>query len=280
MSLLTITKLTESVGAEVAGLEPTALADDDSVGAAVLDALEDNGVLVFRGLHLDPVAQVGFCRRLGGVDHSSDGHHPVPGIYPITLDKSKNASAAYLKATFDWHIDGCTPLDDECPRRPPCSRRCRWPNGAGKPSSPTATRRTTPCPMTRRSGSGRCAWCTRWKRRSAACTPTPRRNRCSAGDLGARTSTPGVDPPQRPQVLVLGASADYVVGMELDEGRALLDELLARATVPEKVYSHSWSVGDTVIWDNRGVLHRAAPYDPDSQREMLRTTVLGDEPIE
>ena len=49
MSLLTITKLTDSVGAEVAGLEPAALATDDPVGEAVLDALEDNGVLVFRG---------------------------------------------------------------------------------------------------------------------------------------------------------------------------------------------------------------------------------------
>ena len=57
--------------------------------------------------------------------------------------------------------------------------------------------------------------------------------------------------------------------------RALLAELLKRATVPDKVYSHDWSVGDTVIWDNRGVLHRAAPYDPSSAREMLRTTVLG-----
>ena len=46
------------------------------------------------------------------------------------------------------------------------------------------------------------------------------------------------------------------------------------------VYSHRWSVGDTVIWDNNGVLHRAAPYDPESPREMLRTTVLGDEPIQ
>jgi alpha-ketoglutarate-dependent sulfate ester dioxygenase len=80
--------------------------------------------------------------------------------------------------------------------------------------------------------------------------------------------------------LVLGASADYVVGMELEEGRALLTELLDRATVPGNVYRHDWSVGDTVIWDNRGVLHRAAPYDPGSAREMLRTTVLGDEPIE
>jgi alpha-ketoglutarate-dependent taurine dioxygenase len=45
------------------------------------------------------------------------------------------------------------------------------------------------------------------------------------------------------------------------------------------VYRHEWSVGETVIWDNRGVLHRAAPYAPDSPREMLRTTILGDEHI-
>ena len=79
--------------------------------------------------------------------------------------------------------------------------------------------------------------------------------------------------------LVLGASADYVVGMDLDEGRALLAELLDHSTEADKVYSHVWSVGDTVIWDNRGVLHRAAPYEPNSPREMLRTTVFGDEPI-
>jgi alpha-ketoglutarate-dependent taurine dioxygenase len=80
--------------------------------------------------------------------------------------------------------------------------------------------------------------------------------------------------------LVLGASADHVVGMEPAAGRALLADLLGRATAPERVYRHEWSVGDTVMWDNRGVLHRAAAYDADSPREMLRTTVLGDEPIE
>ena len=80
--------------------------------------------------------------------------------------------------------------------------------------------------------------------------------------------------------LVLGASADYVVGMDRDEGRALLADMLDRATQPHLVYSHRWSVGDMVIWDNNGVLHRAAPYDANSPREMLRTTVLGDEPIQ
>ena len=80
--------------------------------------------------------------------------------------------------------------------------------------------------------------------------------------------------------MVLGSSADHVVGMPLGEGRALLTELLERATVVDRVYRHEWHVGDTVIWDNRGVLHRALAYPADSPREMLRTTVLGDEPIQ
>ena len=49
MSLLTINKLTASVGAEVTGVDPDRLATDDALGTAVLDALEDNGVLVFPG---------------------------------------------------------------------------------------------------------------------------------------------------------------------------------------------------------------------------------------
>ena len=40
------------------------------------------------------------------------------------------------------------------------------------------------------------------------------------------------------------------------------------------------TVGDTVVWDNTGVVHRAAPYDASSPRELLRTTVFGDEPIQ
>jgi len=79
---------------------------------------------------------------------------------------------------------------------------------------------------------------------------------------------------------VLGATTDHVVGMSREDGRALLDDLLARATVPERVYRHQWQVGDLVLWDNRGVLHRACRYDPSSPRDMHRTTFSGDEPIQ
>jgi hypothetical protein len=53
-----------------------------------------------------------------------------------------------------------------------------------------------------------------------------------------------------------------------------LDALEAR------VYRHRWDVGDMVIWDNPGVLHRALPYDPTSPRDMHRTTLSGDEVIQ
>ncbi|OBK10000.1 TauD/TfdA dioxygenase family protein [Mycobacterium asiaticum] len=281
MSLLTINKLTESVGAEVCGLDLAHAASNDSVGAAILDALETNGVLVFRGLHLEPEAQVAFCRRLGAIDHSSDGHHPVAGIYPITLNPAKNSSAAYLKATFDWHIDGCTPLGDEVPQKATilsAVQVAEWGGETEFANSYAAYDALSPAEK-ERFGALRVVHSLEASQRRVTADPSP--------ELLARwRSRPTHEHPlvwthrSGRKSLVLGASADYVVGMDLDEGRALLAELLDRATTPDRVYSHIWTIGDTVIWDNRGVLHRAAPYDPNSPREMLRTTVLGDEPIQ
>jgi alpha-ketoglutarate-dependent taurine dioxygenase len=281
MSLLTINKLTESVGAEVVGLDPERLASDDQLGAAVLDALEDNGVLVFPRLGLNPEAQVAFCRRLGEIDHSSDGHHPVAGIYPVTLDRSKNVSAAYLRATFDWHIDGCTPMGDEFPQKATVLSAFQVATRGGETefASTYGAYDELSAAEKERVGSLRVVHSLEASQRRV--NPDP-----SAEELARWRARPTHEHPlvwthrSRRKSLVLGASADYIVGMDLAAGRALLAELLDRATTPDKVYSHTWSIGDTVIWDNRGVLHRAAPYDPDSPREMLRTTVLGDEPIQ
>ena len=282
MSLLTITKLSESVGAEVSGLDPARLGSTDPVGEAILDALEHNGVLVFRGLRLEPEAQVAFCRRLGEIDHSSDGHHPVPGIYPITLDKSKNSSAGYLRATFDWHIDGCTPIDDdEYPQKATvlsALQVAEW-GGETEFANSYAAYGALSDEEKQRFATLRVVHSLEASQRRVTPDPTPEqlarwRSRRTHEHPLVWTHRSGR------KSLVLGASADYVVGMDLDDGRALLAELLERATLSDNVYSHAWSVGDTVIWDNRGVLHRAAPYDPSSAREMLRTTVLGDEPIQ
>jgi alpha-ketoglutarate-dependent taurine dioxygenase len=281
MAALTINKLTTSVGAEVVGVEPDRLSVDDVLAEAVLDALEDNGVLVFRGLDLNPHAQVAFCRRLGQVDYSSDGHHPVSGIYPITLDTTKNSSAAYLRATFDWHIDGCTPIGEECPQKATVLSALQVADCGGETefASTYAAYDSLTDDEKLRVGSLKVVHSLEASQRRVTPDPSPE-------TLARWRARPTHEHPlvwthrTGRKSLVLGASCDHVVGMDIDEGRSLLAELLDRATVPDKVYSHKWSVGDTVIWDNRGVLHRAAPYDPNSQREMLRTTVLGDEPIQ
>jgi len=281
MSLLTINKLTESVGAEVLGVDSDRLADDELLAAAVLDALEENGVLVFPRLGLNPQAQVAFCRRLGEIDHSSDGHHPIAGIYPITLDKSKNASASYLRATFDWHIDGCTRMKDEFPQKATVLSAVQVAERGGETEFASAyvAYDELSADDRQRVASLRVVHSLEASQRRVNPDPSPQ-------ELARWRARPTHEHPlvwthrSGRKSLVLGASADYVVGMAPDESAALLADLLDRATSADKVYSHTWSVGDTVIWDNRGVLHRAAPYAPDSQREMLRTTVLGDEPIQ
>ncbi len=281
MSLLTINKLTDAVGAEVLGVDSDRLATDELLGDAVLEALEDNGVLVFPKLGLEPEAQVAFCLRLGEIDHSSDGHHRVAGIYPVTLDKSKNASADYLRATFDWHIDGCTPVEDTFPQMATVLSAFQVAASGGETefASSYAAYDALSDDEKTRYGSLRVVHSLEASQRRVTPDPSPEmlakwRSRRTHEHPLVWTHRSGR------KSLVLGASADYIVGMDADEGRALLAELLDRATVAGKVYSHTWSVGDTVIWDNRGVLHRAAPYDPGSPREMLRTTVLGDEPIQ
>jgi alpha-ketoglutarate-dependent taurine dioxygenase len=279
--VLTINKLTASVGAEVVGLDADQLAVDDALSEAVLDALEDNGVLVLPNLGLKPEAQVAFCRRLGEIDHSSDGHHPVAGIYPVTLDKKKNASADYLRATFDWHIDGCTPVGDAVPQMATVLSAKQVAESGGETEFANSYAAYDGLSDAEKEGfaSLRVVHSLEASQRRVTPDPSPEvlakwRSRRTHEHPLVWTHRSGR------RSLVLGASADYVVGMDLAEGRALLAELLERATGADKIYSHNWSVGDTVIWDNRGVLHRAAPYDPDSPREMLRTTVLGDEPIQ
>jgi alpha-ketoglutarate-dependent taurine dioxygenase len=78
---------------------------------------------------------------------------------------------------------------------------------------------------------------------------------------------------------VLGATARYIVGMDDKESARLLNGLREWATSEPFRYVHQWSVGDMVMWDNTGTLHRATPYPLESGREFRRTKLEGEEPI-
>ena len=79
--------------------------------------------------------------------------------------------------------------------------------------------------------------------------------------------------------LYLGAHCAVVADLPAEEGRDLIDGLMAFAAQDRFIYSHDWRPHDLVMWHNRAVLHRATPFDSAAEkRYMVRTTVAGDGP--
>lgn len=75
-------------------------------------------------------------------------------------------------------------------------------------------------------------------------------------------------------VMSVGSHCSHIEGLSLPEGRSLLFHLREHATQPQFRYSHAWSRGDLVIWDNRSTLHRAARYrERVEPRQLVRTVV-------
>jgi taurine dioxygenase len=67
-----------------------------------------------------------------------------------------------------------------------------------------------------------------------------------------------------------------VVGMAEPESSALLKTLCEHLLQPRFSWSHRWSVGDIVMWDNRCTMHRRDPFPDEHRRVMHRTQVYND----
>ena len=255
MTAVTTEQLGATVGVQIAGIDPARLLEDEALPARLLDTLDTHGVLVFRDLHLDDAAQVAFSKRLGRVEVFGKGEHPE--IFRVTLDPAKNPGGRYLRGTFDWHIDGCT---DDIPIMATILSAHAVADSGGETefASTYAAFDDLSDEEKERCLSLRVVHTFEAAQRLINDDPTPE-------ELALWRKRPAKEHPlvwthaSGRRSLVLGATTSHVVGMAVGDGRALLDELLARATTPDRVYRHEWAVGDLVIWDNRGVLHRALP---------------------
>ena len=77
--------------------------------------------------------------------------------------------------------------------------------------------------------------------------------------------------------LFVGRHAFGIPGLTRDESRELLRGLVDFVVSdPARVYSHKWQPGDTLLWDNRALLHRAKPYDYADARVLIGTRIAGD----
>jgi alpha-ketoglutarate-dependent 2,4-dichlorophenoxyacetate dioxygenase len=74
--------------------------------------------------------------------------------------------------------------------------------------------------------------------------------------------------------LYLASHAGRIFSMPEEDGRTLIDELIAHATQRQFIYTHRWRVHDLVIWDNRCTMHRGTDFDDLRwRRDMQRATV-------
>jgi alpha-ketoglutarate-dependent taurine dioxygenase len=79
--------------------------------------------------------------------------------------------------------------------------------------------------------------------------------------------------------LLLGETIRDVPDVPKADGDALIRRLLDLAEKPEYKYRHEWQVGDILIWDNTGTMHRVVPFDLECGRELQRVKLAGEEPI-
>jgi len=267
------------IGLEITGTDVDALLGDDRVPSTIMEMLDDNGVLVFPKLDLNDAQLVAFARTLGEIvvkDNTPGRGGEYREIFQISLDRSVN-DAVYMKATVNWHIDGTT---DEIPTKASLLIARAVPDSGGDTqfvSTYAAHDRLSDDEKTRFEHL-KVVHSVESIFRAFDPDPTPETLE------RLRTVAPRVHPlvwthRSGRKSLVIGSTAAHIEGMPESEGAAFLADLLDRATGPSQVLTHRWHVGDLVIWDNRGTLHRALPYAEDSGRRMHRVTLVGDEPI-
>lgn len=264
--------LKPSIGSRVLADKAALLSGEHS--DEIRELLEQRGVLVFPEVNFTDEEQVEFTRTLGELAAEMDGEP----VYKVTLDSKENERSDYLKGSMYWHIDGTMNkvpilasilsgkvLSKEGGQTEFCNTYASYEALSDEEKAEYEKYRVM-----------HSAWNTLFYY-----SPEP--------PLAALQGMQRIGDQELPLVwkhrsgrksLVIGATAYEVLGMPTPKSAELLVKLREFATQEEFVYSHHWTVGDCVIWDNTGTMHRATPYDPNSGRMMHRTKLAGEEAFE
>lgn len=262
--------LTPRIATEIRSDKQTLLSGEHS--ATMRELLEQRGVLVFPQIDFSDDEQVAFTNSLGTFAPEMAGEI----IYKVTLDTKANSRADYLKGSLYWHIDGTM---NDVPILASLLSMKQLPSTGGGDTEFCNTyaayddlsddeKRQLDKLRVMHS-----AWNTLFYY-----DPEPSvellRTMMRIGDKELPlvwTHRSGR------KSLVIGCTARHVVDMDFKKSAELLVQLRDWATQPQFVYRHTWSVGDLVIWDNTGTMHRATPYDPKAGRMLHRTKLAGEE---
>lgn len=268
---LQTTDLTPRIGTEIRADQEALLSGAHA--KEIRRLLEARGVLAFRQLDFTDKQQVAFAKTLGSLQELGEDN-----IYKITMDVNENAQADYLKGAFYWHIDGTM---DPIPGLAAMMTAVRLAPVGGETEFCNTYAAYDDLPEADKKAFEKLRVVHTFESSQRLVTPNP------SPALQAIWDT--YEPKEHPLVwthqsgrksLVLGVTISHIKSMSESESRDLIDQLMDYATQPKFVYRHTWALGDLVIWDNTGTMHRATPYALDSGRMMHRTALLGEETLQ
>jgi taurine dioxygenase len=279
----TVTPLHPVLGCEITGIT-LQQAVSPALFAKVYEAFLDYQLILFRDVDLPPPTQVAFARNFGEVQRhvlSQYGYKDHPEIYLLTnLDADGNPSGKHPdKGTLYWHTDGswkertgqATMMYSEIVPPPGLGGETQFADMySAYDGLPAATK-------------------AKIEGRRAVHNLDFSRRRRHGEDFLTDKQKAEVPPVAHPIVrthpetgrktIFLGDHAEWIEGMDYDEGRALIEDINAAITPTASVYSHTWSPRQCIVWDNRCLLHRATGFDEARQkRVMRRCTINGDKP--
>ena len=281
--MLKVTKLAEALGAEIGGVDLSQPLSTETFGE-IRKAWLEHMVVRFRGQSLSDPQLLAFSRHFGELDPPGPnplGRPFLPDHPQMNVISNIKADGVPIGGLGDgeaiWHAD-MTYIE-----KPPMAAILHAleipPRGGDTASGDTywanmaLACETLPADLKRRIAGREAVHDATYNSAGAM--------RKGYQDVSDPRAAPGARHPlvrRHPETgrecLFLGRRRNsYIVGLELAESEALLDELWRHATQPQFTFRQQWRVGDVLVWDNRCTLHRRDAFDPRARRLLHRTQI-------
>lgn len=281
---LTITPLTQHVGAEVSGIDLTQPLDGAAI-ETLNEAFNQHVALVFRGQDLSKDDQTRFAEYFGplGARRSApkdirDGKEETRGyIMHVTNipEEAGQKEGSYGDGEMWFHADSCY---YEIPNRATFLYSVELPSTGGntRMNSMYAAYDNVPQALKDRLEG----------RRILQIHDHKRRERLDLDNIVVADLRHCWQPiflthskTGRRALYVNRLMSAQIEGLERAESDDVLDALFEITEDPSIFYEHEWRIGDLLMWDNHASIHMRTDFPRDQRRLLRRCTVGGDGPL-